>query len=124
MTVMPRHIVNPSNPNATEVTSICEIFSKNFFFPVEVKTSVINSNKEIPSQTGLPRGRKLKQHTYTVKIPTLPGDKTVVNLKFHELLLPRILKTQTMGINLFLNFILKTSHINSIMTVYTKIYFN
>lgn len=48
-------------------------------FPVEVKTSVlftflangnritnvkINSNKEIPSQTGLPRGRKLKQHKH------------------------------------------------------------
>lgn len=79
MAVMPQHILNPSNPNATKVTSICEIFSKNFSFPVEVKTSVIftflangnritnvkiNSNKEIPSQTGLPRGRKLKQHTH------------------------------------------------------------
>lgn len=73
MTVMPQHTLNPSNPKATEVTSICEIFSKNFTFRVEVKASVIftllangnrvtnvkiNSNKEIPSHTGLPRGRK------------------------------------------------------------------
>lgn len=41
MTVMPQHTLNPSNPKATEVTSICEIFSKNFSFRVEVKASVI-----------------------------------------------------------------------------------
>lgn len=127
-----QYILNPSNPDAIEVTHLCNT-QQELPFPAEVKTpstssflangngiTSITTNKENSLWTGLSRGRKLKQHIL-FQLQLLSGDKISINLKFHEWLLPR--KTQNTGINLSLNFILRTSHINSII-IFTRIHVN
>lgn len=88
-----QYILNPSNPDATEVTHLCNT-QQELPFPAEVKTpstssflangngiTSITTNKENSLWPGLSRGRKLKQQIL-FQLQFLSGDKISINQNF------------------------------------------